>query len=349
MSNYLKFKSVLRIRAVFTITVFLGIQAPIGIVHDFLTLKGICAAKDITNIQKEYDKAIEKLKEFNNDHPLFRITGKVKNREEESVQIWGIAKPLNGDPNVFGTLWEESNIIVKNPYTDSITIDHYQGEHDLLGKQYGKNVFGVPVPVWVYGDNPERMRLQNLVDELQDKLKKWRQADLEQERLKQGNVEVKPEQLKLEMERLEQEKTVVRNILEEIKQEVFICRKNFIRASLVIEDSMKIVQETSKMVQQKFGSGEPKLIENLKKFQSLLDLEKLELEKNRQEFEQAELKIKRSQKILNQAKSRREIENAKPKFKELLEKIRYYRSELEKRIENSEESKEFFLKYPLNK
>lgn len=230
----------------------------------------------------------------------------------------GVAIPRDNNQNIFGAVLNDSNIIIENPHQNGISMDHYQGEHNFFRKHYGKNVFGSLVPVWVYGDEPERAKLQNLLSKLKGKIEKQRQAKLEQEKRRQGGLNVK-------QKRLEQEKINMGNIIEKIKQEIVNCKKSSELARLNLEDSLRIVQEMFKTTQESPGQREFLLMDSLKKFQELLEQEKLELEKNWEEFEQTEMKMRQSREKLEQANSREDLENAEPKLKELLQKIKQYR------------------------
>ncbi len=326
----------MRIKGVFTLLIFLWIQIYFGIIHTLMQ-KEVCFAKDIATIEKEYNKVAKKIKQFDKDHPLFMITGKIKNREDKSIQVWGLAIPRDNNQNIFGAVWNDSNIIIENPSQNGILIDHYQGEHNFFRKQYGKNIFGSPVPVWVYGDEPERLKLQNLLSKLKGKIEKYRQAELEQGKGKEVRLTV-------ERKRLEQEKIKIGNSIEEIKQEIVKCKESSELARLHLKDSLRIVQEMLKTTQESPGQTESQLTESLKKFQKLLAQEKLEFEKNWEEFEQAEVKMKQSREKLEQANSREELENAEPRLKELLEKMKQYRKGFETKIKNLKEGKEFFMK-----
>jgi hypothetical protein len=74
-------------------------------------------------------------------YPTVMISGKISDRDQGAIQVWGTAVP------------------VLNPNEPLIRTGYYTGGiHYFLGKRYGRNAFGQPVPLWVYGDEPQELK-----------------------------------------------------------------------------------------------------------------------------------------------------------------------------------------------
>ena len=92
-------------------------------------------------------------------YPTVMISGKISDRDQGAIQVWGTAVPVDAQPNALGVLYEDSNLLVLNPNEPLIQAGYYTGGiHYFLGKRYGKNAFGQPVPLWVYGDEPQELK-----------------------------------------------------------------------------------------------------------------------------------------------------------------------------------------------
>lgn len=118
-------------------------------------------AQNLDSIQSQIDQSnrilSQKKQEFleeKSKYPLFLIYGEIKDREENILQIWGTALPVDNDYSSPGTV-EENNIIVVNPEKDKIIYNNYTGgKHYYLYKGVSKNAFNANVPVRYYGELP---------------------------------------------------------------------------------------------------------------------------------------------------------------------------------------------------
>lgn len=86
-------------------------------------------------------------------NPPFRVSGKVNDKGDSVIQIWGKAFVGYGDKHWVSS-GEERNIVVTNPKNKLNSENFYLGQHFFLGKESGKNAFGADVPVWIFGDPP---------------------------------------------------------------------------------------------------------------------------------------------------------------------------------------------------
>jgi len=139
------------------------------------------------------NQMIDELNSLENKYPKFWITGEITDRDRDLsvLQVWGTAIPLNNDYNSYGTQLEKGNIIVKNPEKDKINYNYYaSGVHYFIKKSYGKNAFGVDVPVFIYGDIPNIVA-QRKINSLRKDI-----ADIENQL-----VSLKEQKRKLEIEK----------------------------------------------------------------------------------------------------------------------------------------------------
>lgn len=117
-------------------------------------------AKPIIEFQNRAQEAKKRLVDLESKQTMFLILGKIMDRDEHKIQVLGEAIP-EGRSNAFGALWEKSNIVVQNPDEGKILGPNYSGgKHYFLRKDYGKNAFGVRMPIWVYGDMPPIVRIE---------------------------------------------------------------------------------------------------------------------------------------------------------------------------------------------
>lgn len=86
-------------------------------------------------------------------NPPFRVSGKVNDKDDSVIQIWGKAFVGYGDKHWVSS-GEERNIVVVNPKNSLNSENFYLGKHFFLKKETGKNAFGADVPVWIFGDPP---------------------------------------------------------------------------------------------------------------------------------------------------------------------------------------------------
>lgn len=107
----------------------------------------------------------------------FSISGDVTDRTETSVAVWGLSVPPNLDANVFGALLQSGNIVVQNMDPKGLMGGRfYRGEHYFVEKRTAKNGFGTDVPVYVFGDAPQKVRdARARVAELEAQVASYRQ------------------------------------------------------------------------------------------------------------------------------------------------------------------------------
>ena len=105
--------------------------------------------------EEEINKLDKAVLNISSNFKSFKIRGKIEDRDEDFtfIHVWGIAVPIDENYNTYGTLLEESNIFIFNPKKDKINYNYYDGGiHYFREKKYGKNAFGMKVPIYVYGD-----------------------------------------------------------------------------------------------------------------------------------------------------------------------------------------------------
>jgi tetratricopeptide (TPR) repeat protein len=150
-------------------------------------------------LQRELLSLASELKE---QSPVFHIVGKIIDREKDSVLLMGKSIPENKDYQHLGAFIHERNILVLFPVFPERQFPHtYRGKAYFVKKGYGKNAFGVEVPVYIYttvepGERrtllERREQIQHRVSELDVKIAALREkiADDEMERLKDNHVEL---------------------------------------------------------------------------------------------------------------------------------------------------------------
>ena len=110
-------------------------------------------------LRQEYSEVSEQLIRLGAKYPRVTIQGRIVDRDPGFIQVWGTATPIDARPNAFGVLYEDSNILVYHPDEESIHSGYYiGGAHYFLEKRYENNQFGQPVPLWVYGDEPDELK-----------------------------------------------------------------------------------------------------------------------------------------------------------------------------------------------
>jgi tetratricopeptide (TPR) repeat protein len=110
---------------------------------------------EIYSIDKYLSYVQEELKVEKAKHPVFLISGKIKENEGYALALWGVAVPLNNDYSIQGAVLEDNNIIVVHPDESHIHANnslYIEGHHYFLFKSYSKNAFNADVPVRNYGD-----------------------------------------------------------------------------------------------------------------------------------------------------------------------------------------------------
>jgi ribosomal protein S16 len=140
------------------------------------------------SLVKKAEMICKKIKNLQSNSQCFWTFGEIMDRGENSLLLRGMALPLNGDYNVYGSNTGETNILIVEPsksgirgfesyletltyiekdqyhmflvmYSNKIASDQdklsssfYVWKHRFIKKGWGKNAFGGDVPVWVYGD-----------------------------------------------------------------------------------------------------------------------------------------------------------------------------------------------------
>ena len=102
--------------------------------------------------------------------PGLKIWGTDQDRDEDILQIWGKALPLESDDlNAVGILLQEASIVVHNPDKHaSLAIGGtYTGKAYFVERKTAKNGFGVEIPIFVYDSSPPQriMTLRLAMDE----------------------------------------------------------------------------------------------------------------------------------------------------------------------------------------
>jgi hypothetical protein len=82
----------------------------------------------------------------------FQIAGKIIDRDERGVMLWGRAIPVDGDYTRIGTNTKEANLAVRGAQLTNPMA--YTGYGCYVGREIGTNAMGARVPVWVYRPCP---------------------------------------------------------------------------------------------------------------------------------------------------------------------------------------------------
>jgi hypothetical protein len=87
---------------------------------------------------------------------LAAVVGEIKDRDGKDLYIWGTAQSLKSeDFHKEGAYVDKGNIMILNASVESIYANYYnRGEVYYVGKKYGKNAFGVSVPIYIYQEKP---------------------------------------------------------------------------------------------------------------------------------------------------------------------------------------------------
>lgn len=124
------------------------------------------AKKQLDNLYKEQEEALEDLRAYYEDYPLFTVMGSIEDRSEDSLQLWGktLQVKLPGMKEHWAQRMQDANLVVLEP-DDNSGLPHYQGRHYFLKKTSGKNRMGAEVPVLVFG--PVKKSVQAKIDKAQ--------------------------------------------------------------------------------------------------------------------------------------------------------------------------------------
>lgn len=93
-------------------------------------------------------------------HRRHRITGKITQRLEAVVYVFGRALPAEPDPSAPGIHIDDACLVVKNPKTNGeFKFEWYLSEEKYYaGETTARNAFGARVPCSIYGDLPETVK-----------------------------------------------------------------------------------------------------------------------------------------------------------------------------------------------
>lgn len=127
----------------------------------------------VDQLGSDHSAAARALMQVKREHPRFTITGKIQDRERDSVLVVGRAIPEGGNVQVFGTLLEATAIQVLHPDAERMNPMYYMGgTHYFIDKGRATNSRGAPVPLWIYGGPPAALiEAQDLADKLEGKIK----------------------------------------------------------------------------------------------------------------------------------------------------------------------------------
>ncbi len=125
---------------------------------------------------RKYKNLSNKIKNFkiklNDVATSYIIAGKIKDIQSEiEVSIWGTARPNSNNFNVKGTRLKNSNIVVLYPKRPEIlaNIQFIGKEYYYVGKDYGKNIYGGSVPIYMYSSkNPYSKTVKKLSRKLEN-------------------------------------------------------------------------------------------------------------------------------------------------------------------------------------
>lgn len=112
----------------------------------------------IYRLHQKYHKINEQYIKISSKNTEFNIQGQLKDRSEDVLYLRGRSSPVNAALSTYGTLLDESNIYIINYNQDKLKDNFYLSKgHYLIEKRMGENYFGQNVPVWIYGDKPEKL------------------------------------------------------------------------------------------------------------------------------------------------------------------------------------------------
>ncbi len=88
-----------------------------------------------------------------------RVFGEVRDRSKELLQLFGQSIPVSGDISATGTMIENGNIVIHGYDQTAIAGQYYRPTHHFyMQRTFGKNAFGVDVPVLHFGPAPEAVK-----------------------------------------------------------------------------------------------------------------------------------------------------------------------------------------------
>ena len=108
------------------------------------------AEREVALAKANYQREVDRIQA-----ETFRVMGTVKDRIGNYLVLWGVAIPQDEDFSKMGAVVNEGNIEVAVADPEAIYANSYGFNktvyHRYMGKDYGTNVFGTPVPVYIYG------------------------------------------------------------------------------------------------------------------------------------------------------------------------------------------------------
>jgi len=153
----------------------------------------------LEELYEEQQEALDDLRDYYEDYPLFTVMGSVEDRSEDSLQLWGTAlqETLPGMKTHWAQRMKDANLIILEP-DDNSGLPHYQGKHHFLKKETGKNRLGEKVPVLVFG--PIKSSAQAKFDKAQNRYDSVNSqiAELERSVSRTAEVEITLENLDFE-------------------------------------------------------------------------------------------------------------------------------------------------------
>lgn len=134
--------------------------------------------KQVQELSREQEKLEEerrkKESELQRKLVHFSVRGRIMDREENAVYLFGIAIPSNGDWNHLGALYVrgEGNIAILNPRPLARRDYYADSPVYFVNKTTGLNAFGVSVPVRVYSTEipPEAKLVQAEIGKLNERV-----------------------------------------------------------------------------------------------------------------------------------------------------------------------------------
>ncbi|WP_290763051.1 hypothetical protein [Halanaerobium sp.] len=126
----------------------------------------------IYRLHQKYHKINEQYIKISSKNTEFNIQGQLKDRSEDVLYLRGRSSPVNAALSTYGTLLDESNIYIINYNQDKLKDNFYLSKgHYLIEKRMGKNYFGQNVPVWIYGDKPEKLsKIEKRLSEINEQI-----------------------------------------------------------------------------------------------------------------------------------------------------------------------------------
>lgn len=128
----------------------------------------------IYRLHQKYHKINEQYTKISSENTEFNIQGQLEDRSEDVLYLRGRASPVNAVLSTYGSLLEESNIYIINYNQDKLKDNFYLSKgHYLIEKRMGENYFGQNVPVWIYGDKPEKLsEIEKRLSEIKEQIKR---------------------------------------------------------------------------------------------------------------------------------------------------------------------------------